>query len=132
MKLKVYDKDKGYHLCIGRFYGSADYSYVQRSWSLISHLIFHNTNLDDRLSYELFRKENCVRVEMTALEFRLFISMYLRERSSWHPALEPYIIDTTHWKFKSLKKSSSNKILEWVQHNPEHTPFIPIKKKSEM
>jgi len=115
MRLRVYDKDKGYYLSIGAFYGDADYSYVRRSWRFLVGMLPYDSRYNDRQLYGLFCQETCICIEMTFTEFRQFISKYLADRDRWHPALKPYLIDTTHWKFRSLYKSTSNKILEWYQ-----------------
>lgn len=121
MRLRVYDKDKGYHLCIGTFYGDAEYLYVRRSWCILAPMLPYDCQCDDRLLYDFFCQEMDISVELTSTEFRQFINQYLADRDTWHPALEPYLIDTTHWKYKSLYKSTSNKILEW--YTPDTNSF---------
>lgn len=123
MKLRVYNKDKGYHLCIGVFYGYADYIFVSHSWEYLLPILPKKPDTSSESYYEQFCKEDCVSVEMTAIEFRKFISKYMQECELWYPAWKPYSIDTSGWKFKSLCKSSSNKILEWKHYDPKDRYF---------
>ena len=118
MKLQVYDKDKGYHLTIGVFYGYADYTYVKRSWRYLLSVIPVDVP-DHKAYYEQFCNEDCVSIEMTAEDFRKYITRYCEEWTNWYPAWKPYFIDTTHWKFVSLYKSPSNKILVWKHYDPK-------------